>query len=76
MKAERWKGYAGYDAWFAGANNASLGAQGAYDDKVEAFERLFVAQGRDFKRFYAEVQRLAALPKAERDAALARGAAG
>ena len=75
MKRERWNGFKGYDAWFAGVNNAALGAQGAYDDKVETFERLFAAEGSDFDRFYAEVRRLAALPKAERDAALARYAA-
>jgi len=76
MKRERWDGFKGYDAWFADVNNASLGAQGAYDDKVETFERLFDAEGGDFERFYAEVRRLAGLPKAERDAALARYAAG
>jgi predicted aminopeptidase len=72
MKRERWNGYKGYDAWFAGVNNAALGTQGAYDDKVDTFERLFEAEGEDFDRFYAEVKRLAALPKAERDAALAK----
>jgi predicted aminopeptidase len=72
MKRERWNGFKGYDAWFAGVNNAALGAQAAYDDKVETFERLFAAQGSDFTRFYAEVQRLAKLPKDERDAVLAR----
>jgi predicted aminopeptidase len=44
--------------------------QAAYNDGVPAFEALFERQGRDFTRFYAEVQRLAALPKAERRAAL------
>jgi len=72
LKRERWNGFKGYDAWFADVNNAALGAQAAYDDKVETFERLFAAEGSDFPRFYAEVQRLARLPKAERDAVLAR----
>jgi predicted aminopeptidase len=72
MKRERWDGFKGYDAWFAGVNNATLGTQGAYDDKVDTFERLFEAEGEDFVRFYAEVKRLAALPKTERDAALAK----
>jgi predicted aminopeptidase len=76
MKRERWNGFKGYDAWFAGVNNAALGAQGAYDDKVSTFEHLFVAEGSDFDRFYAEVKRLAALPKPERDAQLARYAEG
>ena len=30
------------------------------------------AEGRDFARFYAEVKRLASLPRAERDTTLAR----
>ena len=71
MKRDRWNGYNGYDHWFATANNAALGAQAAYDDEVGAFERLFAAQGSDFDRFYAEVRRMAALPRPERDAAMA-----
>ena len=70
MKAERWGGYAGYDGWFQRANNASLAVQGAYDDLVPDFERLFEREGRDFTRFYAEVLRLAALPKDARHATL------
>ncbi len=66
-----WGGISGYDAWMARANNASLSIQAAYDGLVPEFERLFAAQGSDFKRFYAEVQRLAALPKEQRRAALA-----
>lgn len=71
MKAERWAGFSGYDAWFARANNASFGVLAAYNALVPGFERLFEREGRDFGRFYAEVRRLAALPKAERRAALA-----
>jgi predicted aminopeptidase len=70
LKAERWAGFAGYDAWFERANNASLGVLAAYNELVPNFERLFERQGRDFARFYAEVKRLAALPKAERQATL------
>ena len=70
MKRERWGGYAGYDAWIDRANNASFAVQAAYHDLVPAFERLFEREGRDFDRFYAEVRRLAALPKAERRATL------
>jgi len=72
MKRERWNGFKGYDRWFAEVNNAALGTQAAYDDKVQTFENLFAAEGGDFAKFYAEVQRLAKLPKAERDAVLAR----
>lgn len=70
-KAERWGGFAGYDRWFAEANNAAFGVQAAYNELVPQFERLFERSGGDFERFYAEVRRLAALPKAERRATLA-----
>ncbi|MCW5633744.1 MAG: aminopeptidase [Rubrivivax sp.] len=75
VKATRWNGFAGYDGWFARANNASLGVQAAYNELVPQFEQLFERQGRDFERFYAEVKRLAELPKAERRAALAAASA-
>jgi predicted aminopeptidase len=71
MKRDQWHGYKGYDHWFATVNNAALGAQAAYDDQVGAFVRLFAAQGSDFDRFYTEVKRMAALPRAGRDAAMA-----
>jgi predicted aminopeptidase len=70
IKAERWDGFKGYDAWFDRANNASLGVLAAYTEWVPAFERMFAAQGGDFTRFYDEVRRLAALPKEERKKAL------
>jgi predicted aminopeptidase len=70
LKTERWAGFAGYDAYMARANNAALAVQGAYNDLVPDFERLFERTGGDFDRFYAEVKRLAALPKAERHATL------
>ena len=69
LRAE-WDGYAGYDPWVARANNASFGAQAAYDEGVPAFEALFEREGRDWQRFYGAVQRLAALPRAERHARL------
>jgi len=71
LKIERWGGYTGYDAFMARVNNAALAVQGAYNDLVPDFERLFARNGRDFDAFYAEVKRLAALPKAERHARLA-----
>ena len=70
MKQQRWGGFAGYDAWFASANNASLGVLAAYTEQVADFERLFEQQGRDFERFYAETARIGALPKAQRHATL------
>ncbi len=72
MKTDRWGGFSGYDSWFAHANNAAFGVLAAYNQLVPDFERLFDREGHDFARFYAEVKRLAALPKAERRAALAR----
>ena len=70
----------GYDAWVARANNASFGAQAAYDTLVPQFRALFdriAAQhpGAPWQPFFAEVRRLADLPSAERVAAL-RAAAG
>ena len=56
---ERWDGYAGYDAWVHQANNASFGAQAAYDDWVPAFEALFEREDRNFSRFYDAVRVLA-----------------
>jgi len=70
LKAEQWAGFAGYDGWFARANNASFAVQAAYDELVPAFENLFERSGRDFTRFYAEVQALARLPKDQRRARL------
>lgn len=65
-----WNGFAGYDGWVARANNASFGAQAAYDELVPGFEALFEAGGRDWQRFYDAVRKLAALPKDERHQAL------
>ena len=70
LKADRWGGFTGYDSWVARANNASFGVLAAYNELVPQFERLFDRRGRDFERFYAEVQRLAALPKDQRRTAL------
>jgi predicted aminopeptidase len=70
MKATQWGGFAGYDAYFRDANNATLGVQAAYDGLVPAFDALFEREGRDFSRFYEAAQRLADLPKLEREAAL------
>jgi predicted aminopeptidase len=70
IKRERWAGFAGYDGWFARANNAALGVQAAYYELVPDFERLYAQSGGDFRRFYAEVAALAALPKDERRAKL------
>jgi len=71
MKATRWNGYAGYDTWFARANNAAFGVLASYTALVPAFEQLYQREGGDFGRFYAQVRRIAALPPEQRRAALA-----
>ena len=58
--------FRGFDIWVERANNASFGAQAAYDELVPGFEALFEREGRDWQRFYDAVKRLADLPKAER----------
>ena len=65
-----WQGFAGYDRFFAQANNASLGVLGAYLQWVPAFQALFQQEGENFPRFYAAVQRLADQPKPERERVL------
>lgn len=56
---EQWGGFKGYDKWVAQANNASFGAQAAYDDWVPAFETLFQREGQSFDRFFEAVRQLA-----------------
>jgi predicted aminopeptidase len=58
--------FRGFDQWVERANNASFGAQAAYDELVPGFEALFQREGQDWKRFYDAVKRLADLPKEER----------
>ena len=57
---------AGYDRWVAQANNASFGAQAAYDELVPGFDALFAREGGNWQAFYAAVKRLADLTKDER----------
>lgn len=54
------------DRWVAEANNASFGAQAAYDELVPGFEALFVREGRDFRKFYDAAKKLAELPRKQR----------
>jgi predicted aminopeptidase len=72
-------GMAGYDRWFAGydnkgPNNASLASVALYTARVPGFRALLAQEGDSLPRFYARVKELAALPKADRDAVLARAA--
>ena len=66
-----WGGFKGFDAWVAQANNASFGAQAAYDDFVPGFTALFQREGADFARFYDAVRALAEQPRETRHVALA-----
>ena len=61
---------AAYDGWVARANNATFGAQAAYDDLMPAFETLFARNGGDWPLFYAEVKRLASMSTEERHLAM------
>jgi len=71
LRNDSWGGFAGYDRFFERElNNAHLGAVGAYNDLVPAFEALLAREGHDLPRFYAAVRRLAQLPKAQRETAL------
>jgi predicted aminopeptidase len=65
-----WSDYPGFDAWVARANNASFGAQAAYDDLVPGFLALFEREGQDFNRFYDAVRALGEQPREQRSAAL------
>ena len=68
-----WNGFAGYDRWFGQEiNNATLASIGIYTELVPAFEALLARNAGDLPRFYDEVKRLAALPKENRQARLAR----
>jgi predicted aminopeptidase len=58
--------FRGYDLYVERANNASFGAQAAYDELVPGLEALFEREGRDWQRFYDAAKRLADLPKEER----------
>ena len=60
----------GFSGWAARANNASFALLSAYADLSPAFEALVERLGSDWPRFYAEVQRLAVLPKPARRARL------
>mgnify|MGYP000874462314 FL=1 len=71
IKRQRWGGFSGYDRWIAESNNATFAVQAAYDELVPGFLRLFEREGRDFRRWYAAVHRLAELPREERRRQLA-----
>ena len=71
MRDGRWGGYRGYDGWFdAPIDNAKLAASGVYNDLAPDFMRLLAACSGDYEAFYAAVERLGALGRDQRHAAL------
>ena len=70
MKAGRWGGFAGYDGWVARANNASFGAQAAYDELVPASSACSSARAATSRASTPRCRRLAALPDEQRRATL------
>ncbi|MGJ7516539.1 aminopeptidase [Pseudomonas baetica] len=71
LRDSQWAGDKRYDAWVnAPMNNARLLPFGLYDQWVPAFAALFRQTGGDWVAFYAEVERLGALPAEQRKAAL------
>jgi predicted aminopeptidase len=67
---QSWGGFAGYDRFIANANNASLGAQAAYDELVPQFEAVFEKRQRNWTVFYEAIRSITPLPKDERRRAL------
>jgi hypothetical protein len=63
LKAKQWGGFAGYDRFFAGMNNAHLASVAAYEELVPAFRALLAREGSDLPKFYAAVKELARLEK-------------
>lgn len=67
LRDQRWPGDKRYDAWInSPLNNAKLLPFGLYTQWVPAFEALFKKVNGDWPAFYAEVERLGALPMVER----------
>ena len=72
-----WRGFSGYDRWFAQPlGNAHLASVAIYTQQVPAFEILLAENDNDLPRFYAAVKALAALPVEARNARLAALARG
>lgn len=72
-----WGGKCPYDAWMnSPMNNAKLLPFGLYDQWVPAFATLLRQVGGNWPAFYARVEKLGALPTAQRQALLIRLKAG
>jgi predicted aminopeptidase len=69
-----WNGYAGYDGWFDRAlSNAHLVSAATYHGCLPGFTRVLNSVDGDLPRFYAEIRRIAALPKEQRTQAICTG---
>jgi predicted aminopeptidase len=73
LRSQGWAGYAGYDDWFGRKpNNAQLASVAIYSQLVPEFKALLQREEGDLPRFFSAVRDLAARPKDERDARLAK----
>ena len=71
LKARKWGGYNGYDAWFNDPiNNAKLATIAVYNELEPAFSRLLELCDGDYQRYYGAVERIARLGSESRVAAL------
>lgn len=77
VRDREWGGKAPFDAWIeAPMNNAKLLPFGLYDQWVPAFATLHRQVGGNWPAFFARVEKLGALPDAQRQAALEHLQAG
>ncbi|MNO44172.1 hypothetical protein D3C76_344090 [compost metagenome] len=77
LRERRWGGKSAFDGWIEGPlNNAKVLPFGLYDQWVPAFAALFQQLGGNWVAFHARVEKLAALPRVQRQQALERLAAG
>ncbi|MEW6330856.1 MAG: aminopeptidase [Pseudomonadota bacterium] len=68
-----WGKHADYDKWFEqDLNNAHLSAIGMYHQHVAAFQKMLAENGNDLEVFFRAVEKIAELPRLERDALLNR----
>ncbi|MFJ3525750.1 aminopeptidase [Pseudomonas sp. NPDC090203] len=73
MRDSQWGGDKRFDNWvYAPMNNARLLPIGLYDQWTPAFAALFKEVGGDWPAFFAAVEKMGALPKDQRKAALER----
>ena len=71
--AAHWSAGARFDSWFdRPLNNAHLVLARTYERWVPAFLALLCRENGNFKAFYATVEQLSKLPRAQRQSRLAR----